>query len=385
MTSIREAIRRYVTPVQPLPPGIYHYQAPPDTDKPYRLHLRLEADGSGVLIVNAATVLHLNATAAECAYHLVKGTGESETARSLSSRYRTSLGRALSDFRDFKERIQTLVETPDLDPEAYLDFERRDPYALRPSAPYRLDCALTYRLSPGVDVHAAPLERVQRELTIDEWKAMLDKAWAAGVPHVVFTGGEPTLRDDLPALIAHAESLGQVSGLLTDGLRLADADYFSELLQTGLDHVTVILDASKEPDWKTLEILAKADIHFTAHLTLTPQDAAQAPALVRRLAEIKANALSLSASDQALGEALQAARKLAAELNLALVWDLPVPYSTMHPVALETAGDHPLEGAGRAWLYIEPDGDVLPAQGVNHLLGNLLVDPWEAIWSKAGE
>ena len=42
----------------------------------------------------------------------------------------------------------------------------------------------------------------------------MDKAWAAGIPHITFTGGEPTLRDDLPALIAHAEKIGQVTGLL---------------------------------------------------------------------------------------------------------------------------------------------------------------------------
>ena len=39
--------------------------------------------------------------------------------------------------------------------------------------------------------------------------------------------------------------------------------------------------------------------------------------------------------------------------------------------------------AGRAWLYVEPDGDVLPTQGVNRLLGNFLRDPWEKIWKAA--
>ena len=41
-----------------------------------------------------------------------------------------------------------------------------------------------------------------------------------------------------------------------------------------------------------------------------------------------------------------------------------------------------MKGAGTAWLYVEPDGDVLPAQGVNKVLGNLLTDPWEKIWKK---
>jgi MoaA/NifB/PqqE/SkfB family radical SAM enzyme len=43
------------------------------------------------------------------------------------------------------------------------------------------------------------------------------------------------------------------------------------------------------------------------------------------------------------------------------------------------------DGAGRAWLYVEPDGDVLPSQGIDRLLGNILRDPWSEIWRRAGE
>jgi hypothetical protein len=54
MTSIREAIRRFVVPPAPVPAGMYHFQAPPDAESPYRLHLRIEQDGQGILIVNAS-------------------------------------------------------------------------------------------------------------------------------------------------------------------------------------------------------------------------------------------------------------------------------------------------------------------------------------------
>ncbi len=52
--------------------------------------------------------------------------------------------------------------------------------------------------------------------------------------------------------------------------------------------------------------------------------------------------------------------------QLELVWDLPVPYSSNNPVSLELEKEGNqafVEGAGKAWLYVEPDGDVLPAQG----------------------
>jgi len=91
---------------------------------PYRLHLRLLKDGSGILIINAATVLHLNPTAAEFAYHMMKGTPAEQTAQEIAKRYRISVAEAQKDYVDFNERVQTAIHTPDLDPTTYLDFER---------------------------------------------------------------------------------------------------------------------------------------------------------------------------------------------------------------------------------------------------------------------
>jgi hypothetical protein len=108
MTSIREAIRRRFTQAQPLSAGIYHYQAPPEADFPYRMHLRLEADGNGILIVNAATVLHLNQTAAEFAYHMVNESAEEAVVRQVAARYQISKDQVVRDYDDFKERIFAL-------------------------------------------------------------------------------------------------------------------------------------------------------------------------------------------------------------------------------------------------------------------------------------
>jgi hypothetical protein len=101
---------------------------------------------------------------------------------------------------------------------------------------------------------------------------------------------------------------------------------------------------------------------------------------MERLSKMGVKAISLSASDPALHNSLIQYRNEAASYGLALVWDLPVPYSAFNPVALETQVDNPPPGAGHAWLYIEPDGDVLPAQGVDQVLGNILKDPWEQLW-----
>jgi MoaA/NifB/PqqE/SkfB family radical SAM enzyme len=367
--------------VTPLPEGLHHMQSELQDEKPFRIHLRLRKDGSGVLIVNAATVLNLNSTAAEYAYHFIKGTEPEEAAKQVAARYRVNKAVALEDYRNFTERIHTLVDTPDLDPVSFLDMERVPPHSADLTAPLRLDCALTYKLPLSTKADYAPTKRVKRELTTEEWQTILDKAWHVGIPHVTFTGGEPTLRKDLPELIAHAEKNGQVCGLLTDGLKLANKKYLDTLLQTGLDHLLFLLQPESKRSWKALETIMPEDIFVTVHLTLNKKNVKKIDSILERLTELEIKSISASAADGSLNDELQGLADKAASLNLTLAFDLPVPYSEQNPIALETEEDNVPDGAGKAWLYVEPDGDVLPAQGMaNQVLGNFLTDDWETMY-----
>ena len=367
--------------VQPLTAGVYHKQDTQD-NKPYRVHLRLRPDGSGIFILNAATVLQLNATAAEYAYHFIHGTEPDEAVKQIASRYRVSKDIARQDYQDFMDRIETLISTPDLDPVSFLDFEQAAPHSADLTAPLRLDCALTYRLHEDSNAEYAPTKRVDRELTTDEWRTILDKAWQAGIPHVTFTGGEATLRDDLPDLIAHAEKNGQVCGLLTDGLRFLENGYLDLLLQTGLDHILFLLQPENDASWGALEKAMAADIFVTVHLTLNQDIITNAEGVLERLATLDVKSLSLTSSDESLRDTYDSLREKAAALGLTLKFDLPVPYSASNPVVYETQEAAIPEGAGKVWLYVEPDGDVLTSQGnSNHVLGNLLRDDWKQIYT----
>jgi organic radical activating enzyme len=381
MASLIESIRQRFIPRKPLPSGTYHYQAPDDDPQNYRLHLRLETSGEGLMIVNAATILHLNKTAAEYAYHLVNQTPEDEVARSIASRYRVSRSIAHKDYLEFIEKLETIISTPGLEPITYLDLDRQKPFEGEISAPYRLDCAITYELPDTMDPESAPIDRVSQELSTEEWKSIMNKAWQAGIPHVVFTGGEPTLRDDLIELINHAESNGQVAGLITDGTRLANSHYLHELLMTGLDHIMIILHPYGEKTWRTLPSILNSEIFTAVHLTITEENQDQVSETLQLLSKMGVKAVSLSENNLILTDILHAARDLTANFGMDLVWDLPVPYSELNPVSLELEEREQTEGAGRAWLYVEPDGDVLPTQGINQVLGNFLTDPWEKIWS----
>ena len=380
MTSIQESIRRRFTPIKPIEAGIYHFQAPQDDPRNYRLHLRIESNGNGVLIVNASTVLHVNQTAAEYAYYLVQGIDVEQVANTVATRYRVKYEQALQDYANFLEQIDTLVTLPDLDPVTYLGFERTRPYTGEISAPYRLDCALTYKLPPEIDPQFAPHERVSKELSTQEWITIIDNAWKFGIPHIIFTGGEATLRDDLIELILHAENNGQVTGLMTDGVRLAEEGYLESLLQTGLDHMLYLFQPNLEGIWETIQAAAGSDMYTTVHLTITPQDEHEVASYLKRFSDLGVKSVSLSASSDQLSDVLLSARELTANLDLSLEWDVPVPYSPKNPFALEFSGRERPPGAGHAWLYVEPDGDVLPDQDINQVLGNLLTDPWEKIW-----
>jgi hypothetical protein len=381
MGKLKEFLRSFTSTEKQkiLPTGIYHYQSPPEEDPPYRLHLRLEQDGSGILIVNASTFLHLNQTAAEYAYHLVHGSSEESVINRMASRYnQVNKGQIRKDFSEFRERLTTLISTPDLEPETYLNFERLDPHSRDLSAPLRMDCALTYK-TQGSRKDVSPVKRVKRELTTEEWKSILEKADAAGIPHILFTGGEPTLRPDLPELVAFTEKMEMVCGVLTDGLRLAESKYLHNLLQAGLDHLMLILAPDNDQSWEALKDTLAEDIHVTVHVTLDTKTVKTYGSIFERLVKMGVKSVSLSISDHKYAPQLKEARDLLAMKGLDLIWDMPVPYSDLHPVALET-GEESIPGAGNVWIYLEPDGDVLPAQGFNKVFGNLLEQSWEDVW-----
>jgi len=340
--------------IEPIPTGIFRYQASKDSALPYKLHLRVETDGTGILIINASTVLHLNRTAVEYAYYFIDGIKEEDIPPMVAARYDVSVNQAKKDMKEFLSKIDTLIHTDDLDPVTYLDMERVAPYSQKISAPYRLDCALTYQVSAGMDAKAAPTERVDRELSTDEWKQVLNNALDVGIPHVIFTGGEPTLRDDLPDLITSAEDLGIVCGLLTDGLKFSDKKYMNRLLQNGLDHIMLLCQPEDKVFWKALKNLMPEDIAITVHITLNNSNQKDISELLEKLTNHGVTSISLSADSSDLADALASASQKASDLTLHQVWDLPVPYSAFHPVAAELGSSKETvpEGAGKAWLYV---------------------------------
>ncbi|MBN1979291.1 MAG: radical SAM protein, partial [Anaerolineae bacterium] len=272
------------------------------------------------------------------------------------------------------------------------------------TAPYRADLALTYRMDASGALDPGARKRVDRELSTGEWQQVLDKLWEVGVPHVCFTGGEPTLREDLIDLVRHAEGLGQVTGLLTNGCCLQDQAYLDQLLLAGLDHMQITLASHQagvhdrivgmEGAWaqadKGLHNAIASDIYVVVQIPITADNADTVVGTIAYLAEAGVPAVALSSplqgaseeGTQQLKDAMEEAQSAAYARGMTLIWNLAAPYSHVNPMEVEA--DLSPEHVARQLLYVEPDGDTLPAQGHSVVLGNILRDPWEAIWENPG-
>ena len=119
-----------------------------------------------------------------------------------------------------------------------------------------MDLAITYRCNNNCSHCYNARSRQYPELSLEEWKEVIDRVWDQRIPHIVFTGGEPTLYPHLAELIAYAESLGVITGLNTNGRKLADPAFVQSLVDAGLDHVQITLE-SHDPAIHDLMVASK--------------------------------------------------------------------------------------------------------------------------------
>lgn len=387
-------------------PGLYHYQHQSLGERS-RVHLRLDPDGSGLLLVNASRVVHLNPTAALMAYMLLEEIPEAQALRKITRLYSVSHTQALEDYSQVRLQIGELVRPDGVCPVHELDVETIRPFSARPSAPYRMDLALTYRCNNDCAHCYNARARDFGELPTGEWKRILDRLWELGIPHVVFTGGEPTLRSDLPELIAYAERNGQITGMNTNGRRLSDRRFVASLVDAGLDHVQITLEShvaqvhdqmvGLNGAWKqTVAGVRNAldtPLFVMTNTTMLQENSPGIPETLDFLAEtgvptVGLNALIYSGKGATVGTGL-AESELVPLLDIArqrttlygqrLIWYTPTQYCHFDPMQLDLG----VKGCTAA-LYnmcVEPDGAVLPCQSYYKPLGNLLQDSWESIWN----
>jgi radical SAM protein with 4Fe4S-binding SPASM domain len=387
-------------------PRLYHYTRENEHERS-RIHLRIDPDGTGTLIVNANRVMHLNPTAALMAYLILEGKNEQETILNLRNQYRVSASQASKDLSTFNVQLDNLIRPEGACPIHGLDLESIMPFSARPSAPYRMDLALTYRCNNDCAHCYNARERNFPELDTAQWKKILDQLWALGVPHIVFTGGEATLRNDLPELIAHAESNGQITGLNTNARRLIDRKYVQQLIDAGLDHVQITVESCDEQihdgmmcakgafkqTIQGLKNVLATRLYVMTNTTMLRTNVHKLADTLDFLAELGVPTIGLNAliyagqglsvgtglHERELQPILDMAVKKTSERGQRLIWYTPTQYCNFDP----TQSNLGVKGC-TASLYsmcIESNGNVLPCQSYYHPLGNILSDPWDSIWN----
>jgi radical SAM protein with 4Fe4S-binding SPASM domain len=386
--------------------GLHHYLREGDGERS-RIHLRIDPDGNGILLVNANRILHLNQSAAIMAYLVLEGIADPQATRTITRAYRVSTEQARQDYTNLRSQLDELIRPDGACPIHELDIEAVVPFSARPSAPYRMDLALTYRCNNDCAHCYNARERSFPELPTESWKQILDRLWDLGIPHIVFTGGEPTLRQDLPELVAYASQKGQITGLNTNGRRLGDAAYLQSLVEAGLDHVQITVEsheASIHDDmvmargaWKQtiagLHNVLETPLYVMTNTTMLQENSPTLAKTLDFLANVGVPTVGLNALiysgrgknvgtgllEQELVPLLEIARQRTDLHGQRLIWYTPTQYCHFDPVQLELG----VKGCTAA-LYnmcVEPDGSVIPCQSYYRPLGNLLSDPWESIWN----
>ncbi|MCD4800277.1 MAG: 12,18-didecarboxysiroheme deacetylase [Methanococcoides sp.] len=96
--------------------------------------------------------------------------------------------------------------------------------------------------------HAKDME-FENELTTDEGKELIDDLAEFGSPVMLFSGGEPLMRKDLPELAEYAISKGMRAVISTNGT-LIDKPMAKKLKEIGLSYVGISIDGLRETNDK---------------------------------------------------------------------------------------------------------------------------------------
>jgi len=365
----------------------------------------------GLLMIRPDKTMSINASAATILQALYRrdSPGAAATLTRLAGELEVEPARLRRDTAQLIDAVGALLNE-DYAPRAALRFGAFDrgmvayPTLAEIALTYGCQnrCLFCYAGSPSRD-------RDRRLMTTAEVKRVMQKIFSeAHVPSLSFTGGESTLRADLPELIGHGKTLGFRVNLISNGLRLADADYARGLVEAGLDSAQISLEAGTEalhdeivgkPGAYARTVagvgqLQRLGIHVHTNTTLCARNLDHAEALIRFVGrELKLRTLSMNMviqTGEALGQPrigvtysevaarLPALIEAAAAEGVKLVWYSPIPYCIFNPV---------LHGLGAkacacvdGILSVDPAGQVLPCSSFESGIGSLLDQPFERIY-----
>lgn len=243
---------------------VFHTTLNPDGPGAIRIHLippkkEENALNPSVAIINGTDVVPVNFARAIILAEMIRETNKydgKEIDEEIINNILDSAARSVKEImpilsiKRIKEDINVIYTT--MRQIAYREEVTTDinymsigEYSEYMNAPHRMDVMVSAMTKDGswhcnqkcIHCYAAgQVHSDEPELTTEEWKSILDKCRAVGIPQVTFTGGEPTMRDDIIELIRYARWF--ISRLNTNGIKLTK-DYCRALHDAELDSVQI--------------------------------------------------------------------------------------------------------------------------------------------------
>ena len=262
------------------------------------------------------------------------------------------------------------------------------------AAPLALMAELTHRCPLQCPYCSNPLDllKAAQERDTGFWRGVIDEAAELGVLHIHFSGGEPTLRPDLAALIAHATTRGLYANLITSAV-LLDQTKIVALAAAGLSHVQISLQgaAAKTADRighykdghekkrRIAGMVTQAGLSLTINAVMHRQNLEELPAIISLAEMLGADRLEVAhvqyhgwalrnrAALMPTREQFEAADALVAERRLALRGRMIIDYVV--PDYYAKLPKTCMGGWGQKMLNVTPDGRVLPCHAAETIPG----------------
>jgi len=259
--------------------------------------------------------------------------------------------------------------------------------------PYTLVAELTYRCPLRCVYCSNPLDygRHRDELDTETWLRVLREAEDLGVVQLNVTGGEPLVRDDLEALISEARRLDLYTNLITSGIPLR-RDRLARFRELGLDNVQISIQdteaaasdriAGRRSFERKLAVatwVKELGFPLTLNTVLHRENLDHVADIVALAERLGADRLEL-ANTQYLGwalpnraallptrEQLARAREVAAEARRRLRGRMEVLFVT--PDYYTDLPKACMDGWGRRFIVLSPDGLALPCHAAHTLPG----------------
>ena len=413
---------------------VRHVTLDPDGPGVVRIHLipctKPDRDTPFVAILNGQDILPLNLSWAILLTNLIEALQPHAGTELKDSDWSAINAQAVAATRKIYRKTEPLQIESDLqmmldtliavargkEPPLHIQPISLAQYAPRMAAPHRMDLMISTMVKDNawhcnqkcLHCYAAnqPVSAVP-EMDTDQWLAVIEKCRSIGIPQLTFTGGEPTLRQDLVKLVQAAQWF--VTRLNTNGRMLTSA-LCKDLRAASLDAVQITFYSADEAVHNELvgvdgytdtvngiknALAAGLNVSLNTPLCSLNKDYRATVEFAHDLGIRYLTCSGLIPAGNAAESASKSVRLTPGELTEVLRPAMDFALSHGMEVNFTSPGwldEDTLTGLGFAQIpscgsclsnmAVAPDGTVLPCQSwlTGHGLGHILRTPWNRIW-----